>query len=135
MSFGKTSLLSQGDIVAYDNPQAGKLKYHLCLSPCEGEIAACFLFINSGNRIYRDERVFDDGVFEGLPKSPTGKTVVSMTTIVRANQSQLNLFRARVICVCPQDVAKTLRTFSDTVRSLTKSDLLLVKRALAAISA
>lgn len=122
--------LNIGNIVEYRNPQAGKLKYHLCVQPCLADQSACFLFINSKSGFNAD-CVFPDGTFACLPQSPTGQSVVSFSQLVRANARQLALFQASVIGDCPPTVAAHLETFCRSVKSLPRRDHAIVLAALA----
>ena len=125
-------ILSIGDIVEYKNPQAGKLKYHLCLRPCAPEVSAYFLFINSKSGFAAD-CVFHDGAFPCIPPSPTGQSVVSFSQLIRASERQLHLFQASIIGQCSPIVAATLATFNTTSNALTRDEKAIVAEALAQI--
>jgi len=89
-------MFNVGDIVVMYAPTAGKKKYHLCVCEVNEHGVEFFLFINSGSG-YAADFVVNDGSIDCLPESPTGNTVVSCSVVIRANQKQLAVYRAKKI--------------------------------------
>ena len=71
-----------GGVIRFHSTIAGKEKFHLCLGRTENETIFAFLFLNSGSG-FKGDCVLDDGQIPGLPKSPTGKSVVAFSLLVR----------------------------------------------------
>jgi hypothetical protein len=82
-----------GDIVQIYAPTAGKKKYHLCVCCANEDGIEKFLFINSGDG-YEADFVVRDQDIDCLPQSPTGKSVISCSLVVRYTQRQLQLYKA-----------------------------------------
>lgn len=99
-----------GDIVQIYAPTAGKDKYHLCVCCANEDGVEKFLFINSGGG-YDADFVMKDGEIDGLPESPTGDSVISCSMVVRHNQQQLKLYKAKKLAVIKTATAKKLISF------------------------
>ncbi len=110
-----------GDVVRFFSPTAGKEKFHLCLGQgVDGPLFA-FLHLNSGTG-YRGDCVLDDGQIAGLPKSPTSKTVVSFSVIVKMGEQRLQKFGATKTGVLDGHIAGELTAFAKVVPTLTKAE-------------
>ena len=118
-----------GDIVRFYSATAGKEKFHLCLGKTENETIFAFLFLNSGSG-YRGDCVLEDGRVPGLPKSPTGNTVVSFSQIIRVKEDKLKLWGATKTGAVDGHLAGELSAFADNVRSLTRKEKEFVVSAL-----
>lgn len=123
-----------GDVVRLHSPTAGKEKFHLCLGRTEHETIFAFLFLNSGTG-YRGDCVLDDGQIPGLPKSPTGKSVVSFSLIVRVREDKLPMFGATKTGAIDANLAGELAAFAKGVRSLTRQEQTFVVSALESLFA
>ena len=82
-----------GDVVRSHSPTASKEKYHLCLGDDGNGPRFVFLHLNSKSG-FRGDCVLDDGRISGLPKSPTGETIVSFSVLVKIGGERLKLFGA-----------------------------------------
>jgi hypothetical protein len=109
-----------GDIVEIFAPSVGYKKYHLCLGRNEAE-APCFIFLNSEGG-YKSNIEFDCKRFPMIEPSDTGKTVASLSFIIRYNEKQLQLYKANKLGVIIKDVAKEIYEFSKTIKTLTKPE-------------
>lgn len=109
-----------GDIVEVFAHSVGYKKYHLCLGRNEAE-TSCFIFLNSEGG-YESNIVFDCSRFKMIKPSDTGKTVASLSFIVRYNEKQLQLYKANTIGKIVNDVAKEIYEFSKTIKTLTKPE-------------
>ncbi|SMH58203.1 hypothetical protein [Maritimibacter sp. HL-12] len=118
-----------GDVVRFHSTIAGKEKFHLCLGRTENEAIFAFLFLNSGSG-FRGDCVLDDGQFPGLPKSPTGKSVVSFSLLVRVKEEKLPAFGATKVGAIDGHLAGELAAFAKEVRSLTRQQQAFVVSAL-----
>lgn len=108
-----------GDIVEFYSPIAAKRKYHLCL--CVGEVDGIykFLMINSKSG-FKSDVVFRDGEIPGLPSSPTGESVISLSQIARIKVDKLKIWQPKVIGKIPNKVISGLQDEVATMPSLTK---------------
>ena len=114
-------MFQPGDVVRFLSPSAGKTKYHLCVCSSVDDGRYQFLFINSKPG-YPDELVYDDGVIGSLPKSATGKTVISFGMLVRMSEKQLSLFRAAKISEISLEIATDVISFADSAATLTRRE-------------
>jgi hypothetical protein len=118
-----------GDIVRLYSTIAGKEKFHLCLGRTENETIFAFLFLNSSSG-YKGDCVLDDGQISGLPKSPTGKSVVSFSQIIRIKEEKLVVLSATKIGAIDAHLAGELAAFAKEVRALTRQEQVFVASAL-----
>ena len=121
-------MFNPGDVVRFHSPTAGKEKFHLCLCVSTTNGKYYFLHLNSGSG-FAGDCVFDDGTIPGLPISPTGKTVVSFSQVVRMSPEKLNLFGAIKKGEINRAVAEKLASFSKECRALTDIDKPIVVEA------
>jgi hypothetical protein len=124
--------VSLGEIYEFYSTQAGYPKYHLCVREMSPVESACFLFLNSKPG-FKDSLVLNDNEIPGLRSSPTGLSVISCSTVVRANSHQLRIFSAKHITRLPPEVARRLEEFVGSVKSLTSNEKKLVLAALSKI--
>lgn len=118
-----------GDIIRFHSTIAGKEKFHICLGRTEHEAIFVFLFLNSGSG-YKGDCVLDDGQIPGLPKSPTGKSVVSFSQLVRVKEDKLTVLGATKTGAIDANLAGELAAFAKGVRSLTRQEQVFVTSAL-----
>ena len=118
-----------GDVIRFHSTIAGKEKFHLCLGRTEHETIFAFLFLNSGSG-YKGDCVLDDGQIPGLPKSPTGKSVVSFSLLVRVRDDKLPALGATKTGAIDAHLAGELAAFAKGVRSLTRQEQAFVISAL-----
>lgn len=118
-----------GDVVRFHSTTAGKEKFHLCLGRTETETVFAFLFLNSGSG-FRGDCILDDGQIPSLPKSPTGKSIVSFSMLVRVREDRLPLFGAAKTGTIDATLAGELAAFAKAVRSLTRQEKVFVVSAL-----
>ncbi len=122
-----------GSVVSIYAVVAGYRKYHLCLTlAVDGGAAAKFLFINSDSR-FDDTYAVPNARVNCIPPNDTGESCFSFSMVPRYNAEQLESYEARAIGEIDLDLARELREFANTVRSLARSDLDAVKGALDAI--
>lgn len=118
-----------GDVVRFHSAIAGKEKFHLCLGRTEHDAIFAFLFLNSGFG-YKGDCILDDGAIPGLPKSPTGKSVVSFSMLVRIREDKLPIYGAIRTGAIDAHLAGELAAFAKEVRSLTRQEQMFVVSAL-----
>lgn len=99
-----------GDIVHIFAPIAGKKKYHVCVCGLNENGVAQFLFFNSGGG-YQADFVLPGDVLDCLPVSPTGKSIISCSIVVRYTANQLKQFDVKVIGKLPNDIGVELIEF------------------------
>lgn len=110
-----------GDVVRFFSPTAGKEKFHLCLG--ESEIGALFAFLHlNSSSGFRGDCILADGEVPGLPKSPTGSTVVSFSMIVRIGTERLTKFSAVKTGKIDPHLAGELAAFALTTPVLNRGD-------------
>lgn len=114
-----------GDVVRFHSAVAGKEKFHLCLGRTEHDAIFVFLFLNSGSG-YQGDCVFDDGEIPGLPRSTTGKSVVSFSMLVRIREDKLAVFGATKTGAIDAHLAGELVAFAKGVKSLTRKEQMFV---------
>lgn len=88
-----------------------------------------FLHLNS-NAGYRGDCILDDGAVPGLPKSPSGKTVVSFSVIVRMGEDRLQKFAAAKTGEIDGHLAGELAAFVKTTPVLNHAEKAFVVTAL-----
>lgn len=127
-------MFEPGDIVQFYAPQTGYPKYHLCIAKASKEGAAKFLFINSKDGFAGDFTCADKEI-PCIPKSKTGKSVVSCSAFVRANEKQLELYKAKKLGRLSNLVARKLEKFIQETKTspLTKKERGEVLTALATV--
>lgn len=118
-----------GDVVRFHSTIAAKEKFHLCLGRTETEAIFVFLFLNSGFG-YKGDCVLEDGEIPGLPKSPTGKSVVSFAQLVRVKEDKLPILGATKTGAIDGHLAGELAAFAKGVRSLTRQEQAFIVSAL-----
>jgi hypothetical protein len=118
-----------GDVVRFFSPTAGKEKFHLCIGHHGDAPLLAFLHLNSSAG-YAGDCILDDGQIPGLPRSPTGKTVVSFSIVVRMGHERLQKFGAVRTGKIDGHLAGELASFAATVPALTRDERALVIAAL-----
>lgn len=122
-------MFSVGDVVRFHSPTAGKEKFHLCLGRTDQGHLFVFLHLNSKSG-FRGDYVLEDGQIPGLPKSPTGQTIVSFSAIVRMGGDRLLKFGAVKTGEIDGRLAGELAAYAKTVRVLTGVERALVAQSL-----
>ena len=125
-------MFNLGDIVKIFAPQAGHIKYHVCIFVGGPDAAHRFLYMNSDPTFDETYEVNCDRV-PCLPKSDTGKTVFTFAVIPRYTDRQLVLYKAEKLGELDKALAEELWEFASTVRTLNNSERVFVRAALAAI--
>lgn len=121
-------MFETGDVVRFFSPIAGKEKFHLCLGRDDTGNVLVFLHLNSDFG-YRGDCVLNDGRIPGLPRSRTGKSVVSFSVVVRMGTERLQKFGAEKTGEIDVSVAEELLVFAKKVQVLTGLERALVVSA------
>ena len=79
--------------------------------------------------------MLDDGQVPGLPKSPTGKSVVSFSLLVRVKEDKLPIFGATKTGEIDSHLAGELVAFAKETKSLTRKEQAFVIAALESLFA
>lgn len=95
-----------GEVVEVFSASAGHKKYHISLGQNEYAVTLC-IFLNSDDR-FEGNVAFPDSDFPMLPKSKTGKTVVSLANLPRYDDRQLAMFKAVKLGDLPKPVAAVI---------------------------
>lgn len=84
-------MFSPGEVIHFWSDEAGKRKYHLCIS-----LNGHFLFLNSPKqRTYPGDYVVACSEFPFLPVTSTGDSVVCCSIVLRKSDVDLRRLRAR----------------------------------------
>ncbi len=111
-------MFDPGDIVEIYSSTAGKPKYHLCIIDESSDGTAKFFFVNS-NKGYDGDFTLKNSDVPCIPTNATGETVISCSVIVRQNEKQLKLYKAKKICRLDKRHIRSLITFLKLSRSIT----------------
>lgn len=122
-------MFQPGDIVRFHSPTAGKQKYHLCVCTASSDERCYFLFLNSKPG-YPGEIVYDDGFIDGLPVSPTGKTVVSFGMLIQVDWEKLRLFQAEKVSEASKEIRDDIIGFCSKTPVLSGRDKRIILRGL-----
>jgi hypothetical protein len=108
-------------------------RYHICVLSCAGDdLAGIFLYLNSRSG-FEGDFVLIDTEIPCLPRSATGKTIVSFAQPLRRTRHQLELFRAKKLGELPVLVARKLEPFARSVMTLNKRERQIILAALASL--
>lgn len=110
-----------GEIAQVYSPIAGKKKFHLCVCCANEHGVERFLFINSGAG-YEGDFILDDTEIKCLPDSPTGKSVVSCSLVVRYSSEQLKKYNAKKLGDLDFEILAKLALFFNKTTVLSKED-------------
>lgn len=97
-----------------------KWKYHLCIA-CEG----IFLFVSTHRRRQQDHRgvmIIPNDAVPCLPRTETGKSEISCTTIIRRAFPDPNVGPKNLRCNVSQQLMKDLVRFVEKSRQLTADE-------------
>lgn len=118
-----------GDIVQIFGATAGHKKYHLCICESDEHSVCKFLFINS-HEGWEGDFVLSDIEIPCLPKSPTGKSVISCNNIAKYNKNQRDLFKAKTLGVIDKAIVEKLLSHVSACRTFSRSEKALIKLGL-----
>ncbi|MEA2990752.1 MAG: hypothetical protein QOG83_3463 [Alphaproteobacteria bacterium] len=121
-----------GDIVQIFAPQAGKVKYHLCISVGVQGAAHQFIYLNSDPN-FDQTFVCDCKKIPCLPESKTGKTAFSFAILPRYTDAQLKLYNAKKLGVLDAALAIEVHKVATTAKTMTSVERKIVLTALEAI--
>ena len=86
-------MFALGDVIRFASIEAGKVKYHLCIS-LEGH----FLFINSPKLItYPGDYLVPCNELPFLAPTPSGQSIISCTLVMKKSDSELRRCGAKKI--------------------------------------
>jgi hypothetical protein len=97
-------MFKPGDVVKVFSDSADKTKYHLCVS-----LNGCFLFLNSPKvRTYPGDCVVDCTELPFLPPTASGKSIISLSVVLRITPAQLQRARAQLVGRASLDLLKMI---------------------------
>lgn len=100
-------MFGAGDIVAFESIEAGKRKYHLCIS-FDGH----YLFLNSPKQqVYPGDLVVDCCEFPFLTPTPNGKSIISCNLVMKKTDAELAAVGARCLGKASSALLSTLIKF------------------------
>ena len=121
-----------GDIVKLFAPQAGHIKYHLCVCVGQDGNASKFLYLNS-DPSFDGTYCVDCARVPCIPLSATNKTVFSFAIVLRYNDRQLALYKAETIGSLKSAACVRITFVRSAVRTLNGKDKTIVLDALSLI--
>lgn len=84
-------MFSVGNVIEFWSIEAGKPKYHLCIS-----LDGHYLFVNSPKSIsYPGDMVVSCAEFPFLNPTPSGRSIISCTLVMKKTDAELRACRAK----------------------------------------
>lgn len=78
-------MFNPGDIVGFYSPEAGKHKFHLCIS-----VNGHYVFVNSPKAIIRPADLYvDNNELPGLMPTATGKSIICCNVVMQKTDAEL----------------------------------------------
>jgi hypothetical protein len=105
-----------GDVVAFDSIEAGKRKFHLCIS-----LNGHYLFINSPkSRVYAGDYITPSSEFPFLPPG-VSETIISCSLVMKKTDQELKKCGARKVGSAKKEVILSLIKFIEKDRALSEA--------------
>jgi hypothetical protein len=104
-----------GDVVGFESAEAGKHKFHLCVSH-EGH----FIFLNSPKpgRSFLGDFEIQESLITGVPPHPDKKSIASCSLIMRLSDDQLRAIGATKIGEVNKSVLGELFEFVEALPTI-----------------
>ena len=84
-------MFAAGDVIAFESIEAGKRKYHLCIS-----LDGHYVFLNSPKvLVYAGDYVVPCTEIPGVPVTPSGKSIISCTLVMQKSDADLKAAKAK----------------------------------------
>lgn len=100
-------MFALGDVIRFASIEAGKTKYHLCIS-----LDGNFLFINSPKSTsYPGDYLIPCSELPFLPPTPSGQSIISCTLVMKKTDSELRRCNAKKVGSVSLDVIRGLVKF------------------------
>jgi hypothetical protein len=108
-------MFDPGDIVEFKSIEAGKFKYHLCVS-----ISGHFLFLNSPKpwRNFPSDFKISSNVLPFLKPTPEGYSIVSCSKVMKKSDHDLKKSRAKKIGQLPINILRDLIPFIENCETI-----------------
>lgn len=86
-------MFSPGDVVGFESAEAGKHKFHLCIST-----SGHFVFINSPKpRSFPGDFLVKCADVPGIKPTPSGESIISITVVMQKTNGELRSAKARKV--------------------------------------
>jgi len=107
-----------GDVIAFESVEAGKRKFHLCIS-FDGH----YLFINSPKpRVYPGDFIVDCKELPFLTPTSSGKSVISCSLVMKKSEAELTQSRAKKLGSVSHNLLSDLIKFVQASPLLTEDE-------------
>jgi len=107
-------MYNPGDVISFHSNEAGKRKYHLCVS-----IGGYYLFLNSPKAIQRaTDFKLDGGYVPYLPPTAEGYSIVSCSFVMLKSSVELQRSKAIKLGVIPKPVMLKLFEFIEACEAI-----------------
>jgi hypothetical protein len=111
-------MFSVGDVIELWSIEAGKPKYHLCIS-----LDGHYLFVNSPKfRTYPGDMVVSCTEFPFLDPTPSGQSIISCTLLMKKTDAELRACRAKKRGAVRKDLLSQLIKFVMNCPVLTQDE-------------
>lgn len=111
-------MFSPGDVIGFWSEEAGKRKYHLCIS-----LDGHFLFVNSPkSRTFPGDFIVPCTDFPFLPPTTTNESIISCSTVLRKSDAALNRFKAEKLGTISNSLLRRLLDFIEHSTVLSDED-------------
>lgn len=111
-------MFALGDVIRFYSIEAGKNKYHLCIS-----LDGHYIFLNSPKqRIYPGDLIVPCKEFPFLPPTPSGDSVISCTIVMKKSNADLAEHGARKLGSVSIDLLRRVVRFVESSPVLTDEE-------------
>jgi len=111
-------MFSLGDVIHFYSNEAGKDKFHLCIS-----LENHFVFLNSPKRqIYPGDFVVACSEIPCLTPTPSGESIISCTLVMKKSDSDLQCLGAKKVGSVSMNLMARIATFVRSSPVLTEDE-------------
>jgi hypothetical protein len=111
-------MFGTGDVIAFWSDEAGKRKYHLCIS-----LDGHYVFLNSPKvTAYPGDYLVPCSDIPGVPATPSGMSVISCTLVMKKSDDDLKACQAKRLGVVKKTLLSDLAKFVMASQVLTEDE-------------
>lgn len=111
-------MFSVGDVIGFWSAEAGKTKFHLCIS-----LDGHYLFVNSPkDRTFPGDMVVSCAEFPFLKPTPSGQSIISCTLVMKKTDDELRAVRAKKLGTVRKELLSQLIKFVMSCPVLTQDE-------------
>jgi hypothetical protein len=109
-------MFNVGDVVIFESIEAGKHKFHICIS-----LNDHFLYLNSPKKtVYPGDFCFPCSEIPFIEPTPSGVSIISCTTVIRLSKFELTRRKAKKKGSVSVDLMRKLAAFVRKTTTLTE---------------